>query len=183
MQITREQILSLRRCMRKDSTYIIEQMFPSEFMPWHSRYSIGHIYKEKSSLGNGHRFLFVKAISGDTVSGYGIDGMGNWFNDSAYQFGNFELASDDEWMEQLQLQAIKKGYKIGARFETIDYHDSKMVEIASERLSITKKDIHLRTTEASLAYRDIYSNGVWAEIEESITLKQAEERLRIRIIG
>jgi len=182
MLITKDQVLELHTYMEKEHQKVIKTMFPSVFR-WAGKFEIGQVYKESTALGNGHRFLFVTEVNPESVEGYGVDGSGNWFNKGGYVHGDFELASDTEWMRQLELQAIKKGYKIGTRFETIDYGDSKIVEIASEDLSTSKKDIHLRTTEASLLYRDIYSNGIWAEIEESITLKQAEARLGVKIKG
>ena len=181
MLITKDQLKQLHKYIKVHDKKVIEDMFP-EIHWWIIQFEVGKIYKEVTVLGNGHRFICVKEVHDGHISGYGIDGSGDWFDEGTYSVGNFELADAGEWMDQLDKQVKKKGFLTAGYFTTIDYGDSKIVKIRNADYSVSNNNIYLSTDCKIAPFRDIYYNGVWAKPISCMTIEDAEKKLNIKII-
>lgn len=105
--------------------------------------------------------------------GYGIDYRGEWvnrFDISSSGFKKLRLATEKEVEEALVKEAIKRGYEVGNYKLISGYYG----------IETNKEYVFIKNT---LYFNGdvIFHNGQWAEILNTYTIPEAEEKFNIKI--
>ena len=113
---------------------------------------------------------------------YGFSFSNEWKNNKGfgsvndYTNKNFRLATDKEVEEALIKEAKRRGFKEGVEFKSMNNKFSVLNE------SFRYQEISKNTLDAFGCY-NIFQEGKWAEIVETITKEQAEKELGKTILN
>ena len=150
----------------------IEKEFPKLFKE--DALVVGKWYKRKEDS----RLWFVTHIKNGCSYGYGFDYSGYWADE--YKGFNYSLelnkATDKEVEEALIEEAKNRGFKEGVEFKSMNNKFSVLDE------SFRYQEINKNTLDAFGCY-NIFQEGKWAEIVETITKEQAEKELGKTILN
>jgi len=169
--ITKEQLLELENGFTLPK---LKQWFPDVF---EVKLEVGKWYKVKN--------LTKGSLGFDGLGQYTLEEHQNGLcdYDEGFNFkqadsiiwrtnGKITEATEQEIFEALKNEAVKRGFKEGVCVKGMDSGDSCML---SSRKSLDYDGA------LNFGY-DIFRNGVWAEIIQTLTKKEAEEKLNCKII-
>ena len=150
----------------------IEKEFPKLFKE--EALVVGKWYKRQIING----LWFVTRFENGCSYGYGFDSDGNWANVSrGYNYSlKLTIATDEEVKQALIKEAKKRGFKEGVMVVSKGYDDT--VFDGEFRF----EEWHKNTLDGFNA-GDIFKDGVWATIKETITKEQAEKELGKTILN
>jgi len=182
-EISKEQILEVAEWGNSIDKLKIRGWFPDAFK---TELIVGKWYKSKIEC-NKFKCVFNSLDSkGDQLfDGYGFDCFGNFFNDgqdivSKEKSKKLVPMSESEVFEALKNEAVRRGYENG---------NYKCLSIPKKTHNV-EDNFHFSIIENKLfhgasptsANNVVFENGKWAEILNTMTVKQVEEKYNIKVI-
>lgn len=165
-EITQEQILQIHNSGKID----LKRWFPEAF---ETKLEVGKWYKEPSLNGRKFRFLCLQKIDG---SGYGFDSFGDWQDYLYYcNIKEWQEANPEEVETALITEARKRGYKTGVFCEFGIAKDIREIEGLLYKYKENRNCLYIGNDE-------IFRNGKWSPIIETITKAEAEKILNKKIV-
>ena len=146
----------------------IKEMFPEAF---EKQLEVGKVYKYPSFRGGKFMFKFNGEF-GERIT-YGFDANGKWSSELGIhekRINNYQEATKEEWLIALKIEARKRGFKKGVKYNYVDR--PYLIKTFEDKL-------HL----GNLAYLFddcdiILEDGVWAEvIKEDIPTQEEIDRV------
>jgi hypothetical protein len=173
MEITREQVLELKKLGNWGTSDKLKEWFPEAFKV---ELEVGKVFK-----GEGSIMVYITDVrSNNEVAGYGFMKDGKWSkNKKAYPWGfNAEIteATTAEWHAALIEEAKKRGYKNG-NYKCL-YMPGCTEEVSNDFFIDHKELWHGELETGNMIFKD----GVWAEIVKTFSKEEAEKLLGCKII-
>lgn len=104
----------------------------------------------------------------DTDGNYDIVGLENSKSDYEFEYE----ATEQEVFEALKNEAVRLGFKEGV------YYDASKLGYEEQKINLIKGDyFEFKNNILTIDNWEIFKNGVWAEIIETITKEEAEKQL------
>lgn len=164
-EITKEQILELENGFRLPK---LKQWFPDAFK---TELEVGKWYKKDTNLCD-----WLMNYQGEGSVSYGFNTSKNYSDD-------YIMVESIRWIEAtgqevktaLVNEAVKRGFKKNNTFKSLD---NKYCTLEGTSFLFKKNTLY-----ASDVFKHIiFQNGKWAEIIPTLTKKEAEEKLGVKII-
>lgn len=182
--ITKDQLLELKNGYKTEK---LLEWFPSAFEPEKEEFvEAGKWYKyfpyNQSNFG-----IFyctnLPEIDKDVI-GYGINSREEWVNEFKYIPNEYEFieAAQQEVKEALKAEASKR-YKVGDYVKCLRNEFLNKTDIVSDQTE-SKKEFYPNSNELwilvndGLQYCCLFKSGIWASILPTLTITEAEQRLK-----
>lgn len=139
---------------------------------------VGKWYKN-NDYGYENSLAFSVELSPNSeihFKGYGFDKYGDWYElTTDYDFGshNWKEATSQEVSDALEKEAVKRGFIDGAHYQWIN---CPLRKVYGKEFIYNKGVLRIN------GFTIMDSDGKWAEIIKTISLKEAEEKLNCKIV-
>jgi hypothetical protein len=171
MEITKEQVLELKKLGNWGTSDKLKEWFPEAFKV---ELEVGKVFKYKTTKC----IVKITELHKEDFAGYGVNYLGefvckekNWTNG----FDGWKEATTEEWESALIAEAKRRGYKNG-NYECL--HCAEYTYEATDNLFFENNEVWL----GNKSYCNmIFNNGVWAEIIKTISKEEAEKQLGCKI--
>lgn len=117
----------------------------------------------------------------EEITEFDPDISSQYYASQLYNNQLYEEAKEQEVFEALKNEAVKRGYKKGVIVKTLFHINNPELTIRLEDFELVRGNAIHCSGEGGLC-PVIFENGVWAEILEQITLSEAEQQLKKKII-
>lgn len=180
MEITKEQIKELSQ-INSQTAFWCRKNYPEAF---ERIFEVGKWYKSGLVLLNFERHQ----ESDRSLIGYGFDTEGYWMNanNSGWLREEWEEATEAEVFEALKNEAVKRGFVVGCYTQgLIDERlaDKELSKVnGSFSLHEEGKILKVEVSGDFFVKRNIFKEGVWAEVIPIITKSEAEKLLNKKIV-
>lgn len=159
----------------KESSDKLKEWFPEAFESEVKELKTGNWYKHK------HEKEFITFVKNDGRR-YGIGTNGKWFQDApeVNDATAYYEATEQEVFEALKNEAVKRGYKDGTWLKK-----SGINKMMHQELKICGEFEYYpfsNVLDCQDGNGHIFEKGQWAEIIPTITLSEAEQQLKKKII-
>lgn len=184
-KITREQIKEIYGyCNSTELQNTVKEWFPEVF---ETKLEAGEWYK---SLEHPKQIIFASDIKDvQHIKGYGFNTRGDWEScDDRFSWGlptdgSYIEAPEQEVTEALTKEAVKRGYKEGVYMVDMYNGESEKDTILVSSNRFDWEPIGGGKNQGQMALRDscgniIFHNGQFAEIIPTLTIQQAEAKLK-----
>jgi hypothetical protein len=174
MEITKEQVLELKKLGNLGTLYKLKEWFPEAFK---LDFEVGKWYCHDKSKS------IVNYQGGST--GYGFSALKNWaplgykiswsFKTLTHEW---RLATTEEWESALIAEAKKRGYKNG-NYKCLCQPSNTTKNIETHSYYISGDCVWFGSGENG---NQVFNDGVWAEIIKTFSKEEAEKLLGGKII-
>lgn len=170
-KITREQILKLHdKIGSLDTRHELRDMFPEVF---ETKLEVGKWYKS-----NNFNLVNYQGLEEKKCYGFGYVNTDRWHEKMTFlteeHGANWIEATDQEVTEALTKEAVKRGFVVGASHTITNGDNIRKIE------NKLRFGFVYNSEECYLLVNNwrIFDNGQWAEILETITIQEAESKLK-----
>lgn len=177
-EITKEQILELENGFTLPK---LKEWFPEAF---ETKLQVGKWYIFNTVDDNTKQVLFITEIKGNEVYFYGVDEYSKWRNSDWYSKSHKWIeATEQEVKTALVNEAVKRGFKKGLFIDKLLPFNMGTDKEGIDKKQLESNDFYLSNDRFFCGNLMLMSHdGQWATIIPTLTKKEAEEKLGVKII-